>query len=161
MVGYYAVRRAHLVEYWIEYRLIAHYTLQYRFLDNRQYQLNRCFIDCTYCRIICSNLQSDSCSHLVLVYFVLKRFYTSICSNLLEKTALEITSTSLQSKLYRELNDFDNHLDDIELDWRNPFINEQLSLSTQLENYNNIHLYCSLPFGTWRSVFRTVHNRSI
>lgn len=51
-------------------------------------------------------------------------------SNLLEKTALEITSTSLQSKLYRELNDFDNHLDDIELDWRNPFINEQLSLST-------------------------------
>lgn len=40
--------------------------------------------------------------------------------------ALSATSALLHSKSYRKLNDFDNHLDDISLDWSNQVINEEI-----------------------------------
>lgn len=40
--------------------------------------------------------------------------------------ALSCTSALLHSKTYRKLNDFDNHLDDISLDWSNQVINEEI-----------------------------------
>ncbi|XP_022235206.1 ER membrane protein complex subunit 8-like isoform X1 [Limulus polyphemus] len=41
--------------------------------------------------------------------------------------ALGIASTLLQSKVYRHLVDFDNHLDDISQDWSNQLINEEIA----------------------------------
>jgi len=39
----------------------------------------------------------------------------------------QVTSSLMQSKLHRELVDFDNHLDNIALDWRNIDLNEEVS----------------------------------
>ena len=57
-------------------------------------------------------------------------FCPSISSKNLEESALEVSSGMLESKLYRDLVDFDNHLDDIMLDWRNCLINDRLELTT-------------------------------
>merc|ERR1712226_289268 len=51
-------------------------------------------------------------------------------SELLEAGSLEMASSLLCSKAYREIVDFDNHLDDVALDWQNQEINEQLSISS-------------------------------
>ncbi|KAF8787089.1 ER membrane protein complex subunit 8-like [Argiope bruennichi] len=40
--------------------------------------------------------------------------------------ALSVTAALLHSKMYRKLSDFDNHLDDISLDWSNVIINEEI-----------------------------------
>lgn len=40
--------------------------------------------------------------------------------------ALSCTAALLHSKMYRKLNDFDNHLDDISFDWSNQVINEEI-----------------------------------
>ncbi len=40
--------------------------------------------------------------------------------------ALAKTATLLQTRCYRELIDFDNHLDDIEQDWLNLELNEKI-----------------------------------
>ncbi|XP_042904069.1 ER membrane protein complex subunit 8 [Parasteatoda tepidariorum] len=40
--------------------------------------------------------------------------------------ALSATAAMLHSKMYRKLNDFDNHLDNIGFDWTNPLINEEI-----------------------------------
>ena len=44
----------------------------------------------------------------------------------LEEEALPAASSMVKSKAYRQLIDFDNHLDDISLDWNNTHINEML-----------------------------------
>ena len=41
---------------------------------------------------------------------------------------LEITSQLLQRKIQHEVNDFDNHLDDLEYDWANSNINKLLAI---------------------------------
>merc|ERR1711976_80603 len=48
----------------------------------------------------------------------------------LEEGALEAASSLLHSKSHTDLVDFDNHLDDITLDWSNPDINEVLDHAT-------------------------------
>lgn len=43
-----------------------------------------------------------------------------------EEETLEATSSLLQDKVYYDLVDFDNHLDNIKLDWKNSSLNEQI-----------------------------------
>ena len=50
----------------------------------------------------------------------------------MDESAFETCSQLLKEKRFTEINDFDNHLDDLEMDWRNKklenFINEFPSL---------------------------------
>jgi len=48
------------------------------------------------------------------------------CNGCLEKATLGLASSLLHSRAWRDLVDFDNHLDDITLDWKNLQINELL-----------------------------------
>ena len=52
------------------------------------------------------------------------------CRCCTEDPALSKASTCLRSKSYKELVDFDNHLDDISLDWTNLHINKLIDRST-------------------------------
>ena len=50
----------------------------------------------------------------------LKFFYFIYTSTLkLDETSYEACTELLANKCYTELNDFDNHLDDLKVDWRN------------------------------------------
>ena len=44
-----------------------------------------------------------------------------------EKGAAEISFSLIKSRAYRSLVDFDNHLDDISVNWQNQEINEQIA----------------------------------
>ena len=48
----------------------------------------------------------------------------------LEAGVLEIAASLVHSKSHLDLVDFDNHLDNICLDWSNPDINDMLSHAT-------------------------------
>lgn len=43
-----------------------------------------------------------------------------------EDETLEATSSLLEDKIYYDLVDFDNHLDNISLDWKNLSLNKQI-----------------------------------
>jgi Uncharacterised protein family (UPF0172) len=43
-----------------------------------------------------------------------------------EADSLDVTAALLQSRAYNQLIDFDNHLDNISLDWRNLQLNQDI-----------------------------------
>ncbi|ESO08049.1 hypothetical protein HELRODRAFT_156641 [Helobdella robusta] len=45
---------------------------------------------------------------------------------LIEKDVIDVAQTLIQTKAFRDVIDFDNHLTDISLKWHNPQINEQI-----------------------------------
>ena len=47
-----------------------------------------------------------------------------ICRESVDKDTLAATSSLLNSRVFRDLVDFDQHLDDIQKDWKNIEINE-------------------------------------
>lgn len=68
------------------------------------------------------------CICLLFIICLISSFFPSVSSIHFEQghKALSCTSALLHSKTYRKLNDFDNHLDDISLDWSNQVINEEI-----------------------------------
>ncbi|XP_006824746.2 ER membrane protein complex subunit 8-like [Saccoglossus kowalevskii] len=78
---------------------------------------------------------SSSCSEVALKLFTFnenksewkqKEMESSVALEDDEK-CLAVSADLLRSKLYRDLSDFDNHLDDISLDWLNPDINSLIN----------------------------------
>jgi hypothetical protein len=56
--------------------------------------------------------------------FILKKNFHNISSCLADDETLSIVSQLMIGKAYPSLVDFDNHLDDLSLDWLNPEINK-------------------------------------
>ena len=54
----------------------------------------------------------------------------SCCSDTVEAGGLETAQFLLQSRKFRTLVDFDNHLEDLALDWKNTPIDELVKHST-------------------------------
>ncbi|XP_014277160.1 ER membrane protein complex subunit 8 [Halyomorpha halys] len=52
---------------------------------------------------------------------------------ILEENCLDAVSTLLQKRAFNDLIDFDNHLDDLSKDWRNPELNERIEKATLSE----------------------------
>jgi Uncharacterised protein family (UPF0172) len=48
----------------------------------------------------------------------------------MDPDAADVACTMIESHMYRHLVDFDNHLDDISLDWRNLGVEEQIEHCT-------------------------------
>jgi len=44
-----------------------------------------------------------------------------------EDEAADVAHSLIETRVYRDVVDFDNHLDDISLDWRNTDIDEQIA----------------------------------
>lgn len=59
-------------------------------------------------------------TEIILFHFV------GLCSWSLHPLCLEVTSSLIQQQEYEKLVDFDNHLDNIALDWRNKDINTEI-----------------------------------
>ena len=71
----------------------------------------------------------DSLKYVIgLGHYCLTIVFDFLYSVNTEKASEDIASTLIQSRLYRDLIDFDNHLDDISLDWRNVEINDQIAV---------------------------------
>lgn len=46
---------------------------------------------------------------------------------IVEDEATEVVRSLVETRVYRDVVDFDNHLDDISLDWRNADIDAQIA----------------------------------
>ncbi|KAJ8897015.1 hypothetical protein PR048_002361 [Dryococelus australis] len=62
--------------------------------------------------------------YLAVTSVVLLSSYLCIIS--LARNALDIAADLVQQHAYESLVDFDNHLDDISQDWRNPTLNRRV-----------------------------------
>lgn len=49
----------------------------------------------------------------------------------MESDSLDAAASLLQQRAYQDLVDFDNHLDNISLDWRNTHINDLVESAVQ------------------------------
>ena len=52
-------------------------------------------------------------------------------TNRLDNDSYDLCQILLKEKRYNSINDFDNHLDDIKLDWRNLALNKSISPKTE------------------------------
>jgi len=48
------------------------------------------------------------------------------CSISLESNSKSVAAALMQRRVYEQLVDFDNHLDDLSQDWRNPNLNQEV-----------------------------------
>lgn len=70
----------------------------------------------------------SSVSAIFFVLMIIYIIFTSVYwfDYLLDKNVLDCVSSLLKQGAYKNLIDYDNHLDDITLDWTNSIINDQV-----------------------------------